>query len=203
LSHGTLEIEHKFVVEEDFDVNSFFKNVRSLSCDKEFSTEVTDTYYFNRANRDFVLRHRKDDRIEQLSYKSTGTDAEIRTELNLNLAMGKNSVEIIAQFCQRMGLNESAPLKKSVRVFEFSDVEIVHYVASLGQVKVRCVEFESTKHSSPEMAKQNIRNYEAQLGFDAQKRESRSLFDLLVLPLVAQNGSNATENSSAMPKLID
>jgi adenylate cyclase class IV len=200
LSNGTLEIEHKFIVSEDFETESFFERLRQQGCEKEFSTEVVDTYYFCQANKDFILRHRKDDRIEQLSYKSMGIDSEIRTEINLNLEMGKNPESMIREFCQKMGLTESARLLKSVRVFEFSDVEIVHYIARLGEKKIRCVEFESTNHSSPEAAKKTIRNYESNLGFDDLKRENQSLFELLVRPFVAKTGSNNTDNSIATPK---
>ncbi len=177
------EIEHKFLVGPEFDRVGFLKQVRALRPIKTNEINVSDTYYVVKGMLGHVFRHRLDSEIEQLTVKSVEATPEVRTEINLNLnpSLSPQSKEIQA-FLDVFGLEWQASIKKSVAVAYFDDCEIVFYEASTKSMTVCCVEFEATKTSDITAAIDTLRKYEKSLGFLEKVKESRSLFEILLLP---------------------
>ncbi|RZA17644.1 MAG: hypothetical protein EOP10_22340 [Proteobacteria bacterium] len=177
-----LEIEHKFVTPNGFDLEAFFKKVRDLSPDKDYKTEVTDTYYLLDAVPSLVYRHRFDGLIQHLTTKSvSSTDSEKRLEINLHLNLSDQSQNIEA-FLSPFGIQWSGTLRKKVQVFYFKDVEIVFYQASYLGTEVNCIELEARSPESLESAQKCLQDWEVRLGLIPSERSHQSLLHLLVLP---------------------
>ncbi|MBP9708211.1 MAG: CYTH domain-containing protein [Oligoflexales bacterium] len=175
-----LEIEHKFVVSDAFDVENFCSNVMKLSPLKSTNIEVNDHYFFSKSQSHFVLRHRLDKELNQLSMKSRGGDAESRTEINLDLARGvPNQKNALIEFTKNLGFSEQRTLTKKVRVFYFPDCEIVYYQAQCGDRRINCVEIEAKNVNIKTEGLEILAEYEKKLGLDKFKRETRSLFELM------------------------
>lgn len=175
-----LEIEHKFVVDDAFDVEDFCKRVMELTPLKSTKIEVNDHYFFSKNQNHFVLRHRLDKELNQLSMKSRGGDAESRTEINLDLARGvPNQQKAIIEFTKNLGFSEQRILTKKVRVFYFPDCEIVYYQANCGDRRVNCVEIEAKDVNTKSAGLEILAIYEKKLGLDKIQRETRSLFELM------------------------
>ncbi|NBQ53617.1 MAG: hypothetical protein EBU49_08565, partial [Proteobacteria bacterium] len=119
--------------------------------------------------------------LQQLTIKSTGTDNECRTEVNLNLDLrAGNQSAAIEAFLQPLTVLWSGSIEKNIFVFYFDDCEVVHYSARSGDGKtVHCVEFEATKKASREEALATIDHFERSFGFHAERRSNLSLFELL------------------------
>lgn len=176
------EIEHKFVVADDFDVAAFGRSLARLEPVRETTLVVRDRYFLTedgRARR-YVLRHRFDTELHQLTIKSLGADAEVRDEITLDLGHHAGTQEAaVDAFVARMGISWSGAIQKDLHVWYFPDCEVVHYVASNGTRTVGCVEFEATKKPSVEDALAIVTRYERATGFDAARRSRQSLPDLL------------------------
>lgn len=175
-----LEIEHKFLVAEDFDAARIAAVMAALGAAHDKRLTVRDTYFWRHDRPDAVFRHRIDAELHQLSVKSGSRDAEVRAEVNLDLA-GPDAVRHVEAFlatgwgpCQRLGVT------KSIRVWEPPGFEVVHYVArgDDGRV-VRCVEFECTGDAPPEKAIDDLRGLESRCGFQPATRCPTSLFQLM------------------------
>ena len=175
------EIEHKFVVPESFDVDSFRQKVRDLQPEREYRTEVTDTYYLLEAVPHLVYRHRFDGMIQQLTCKSVSShDSESRLEINLHLDLQDQSANIEA-FLFPFGIQWSGILRKKVHVFYFRDIEIVFYQASYMGSAVSCIELESRRPESLASAQKTLELWELRLGLIPAERSHLSLLHLLVL----------------------
>ncbi len=176
------EIEHKFVVPKGFDLVSFLNSVRSLIPEKDYQTEVTDTYYLLEAVPNLVYRHRFDGMIQHLTTKSVSKeDSENRLEINLHLDL-RDQKRNIEAFLEPFGIEWSGTLHKKVQVFYFADVEIVFYQASFGESAVDCIELEARHPESVESALQTLDRWERKLGLNPSERSHQSLLHLLVLP---------------------
>ncbi len=176
------EIEHKFVVTDAFDISSFLDAVRACGPEKDYQTEVTDTYFLLRAVPNLVYRHRFDGMIQHLTTKSVSkNDSENRLEINLHLDLSDQKRNIEA-FLEPFGIEWSGTLHKKVQVFYFSDVEIVFYQARFGEKEVNCIELEARSPACLDSAIKCITLWERKLGLNPEERCHQSLLHLLVLP---------------------
>ena len=174
------EIEHKFLVPEGFDVDGLGARLVAAGADDGKRLVVRDTYFWRDDLPGAVFRHRIDRELHQLTVKSQGTDAAVRTEVNLDLA-GPDAVDTVAAFlaaawgpCRRFAVT------KAIRVWELGGFEVVHYVATGEQGRiVRCVEFEATGDAPPERALEALETFEARFGFAPHDRCRASLFHLM------------------------
>jgi hypothetical protein len=176
------EIEHKFVVGDEFDVRRFRDVLTALGPVRTNSIRVKDRYYLIEGSLDrrFVIRHRFDAEVHHLTIKSLETDTEVRDEVNLDLGhhAGDQAAQIEA-FMARLGVVWSGTVDKEVEVWYFPDCEVVHYVASAGARSVRCVEFEATRGDSLAGALAIVETFEGATGFDGLVRSRMSLPQLL------------------------
>tara|TARA_B110000503_G_scaffold130354_1_gene203660 strand:- start:1780 stop:2340 length:561 start_codon:yes stop_codon:yes gene_type:complete len=175
-----LEIEHKFVVDSTFNLDSFVAGVRALAPLVEKQVQVRDTYFLPSQQPDFIYRHRMDEEIQQLTVKSRGKGNEVRTEINLDLGALPSQEDAVNAWMQLIGASQGHVIEKTIWVFEFPDCEVVHYQARSGERSVVCVEFEAVGAISTEAALATLLKYESQLGFDGEARTRMNLFDLLV-----------------------
>lgn len=176
------EIEHKFVVDEQFDIEAFDWVLASLAPTRQTTIRVQDRYFLTedgRARR-YIIRHRFDAEIHQLTLKALTADPEVRDEITLDLGhhAGDQAMQVDA-FVARMGVRWAGTLQKDLRVWYFPDCEVVHYVASSGTRTVQCVEFEAITKTSVAEAVAILARYERATGFDARTRSMHSLVDLL------------------------
>lgn len=177
-----LEIEHKFVVAEDFDPDSFFAKLRALGPKNEYETKVADTYFLLKTVPQLVYRHRFDGLIQHLTSKSVSSrDSETRTEINLELKVDQNQSEAIAAFLGPFGIEWSGSLTKKVRVFYFDEIEIVYYQARYLDKSVTCIELEARQPESIHSARNLLESWELRLGLIPSERSHLSLLHLLVL----------------------
>ena len=176
------EIEHKFVVDDRFDVAGFGRSLDALGPTRRKSLRVCDRYFLTtdgRARR-YVIRHRLDTEIQQLTIKSLAADPEVRDEITLDLGhhAGAQDAQVEA-FVARMGVSWSGAIEKDLHVWYFPDCEVVHYVASSDTRTVGCVEFEATTKRSVPEALAIVERYERATGFNAATRSRQSLPELL------------------------
>jgi adenylate cyclase class IV len=176
------EIEHKFVVDSTFDREKFLSNLRAMSPDKMADIKVRDTYYVLAGDRKHVFRHRFDDEIQQLTVKSVETDTAVRTEINLPIdqSKGDQGPGVLA-FMKTLGCAWHGEIRKEISVAYFPDCEVVFYRAVGSGKTVHCVEFEAVAPSSVQEGLATLSKYEAALGFAGRQRESKSLFELVLL----------------------
>jgi hypothetical protein len=176
------EIEHKFVVAPTFDLAGFRASLEALGPARHTALRVRDRYFVTADGRarHYVLRHRFDHELHQLTIKSLASDPEVRDEINLDL--GHHAGEQLAQvdaFVARMGIDWQGELHKDLNVWHFADCEVVHYVASTAERTVCCVEFEAIGQASVAAALAVIDRYERATGFDPATRSLRPLVDLV------------------------
>jgi hypothetical protein len=181
MSTQFLEIEHKFVVPETFDLETFARACRDLHPQVEKTVAVHDVYHVLAGRSDIIFRHRFDRELQQLTLKTRGVDNEVRTEINLALQDPVQEAGVSA-FLSAIGPTERFPIQKQIHVFEFADCEIVHYTAQYEQRTVSCVEFEAVGAPDTATALATLERYEQALGFDAATRTSVNLFEMLVGP---------------------
>jgi adenylate cyclase class IV len=176
------EIEHKYVVDERFDLKRFKDVLSTLNPIRTTTVRVRDRYYLTEGGRDrrFVIRHRYDSELHQLTLKAIESDTEVRTEVNLDLGhhAGDQSAAVEA-FLDRLGIAWSGTLYKDLEAWVLPDCEVVYYEASTERLKVRCVEFEALRKESLEDALATLSKYERATGFDGARRSRRSLLELL------------------------
>lgn len=182
------EIEHKFVVDDQFDLEAFTAALVALNPTRTTSLRVLDTYYLIRGSRAgrFVIRHRFDAELHHLTVKTLEADTEVRQEINIDLGhhAGDQRAQVDA-FLEQLGVEWSGALHKDLRVWYFQDVEVVHYRATTDSRAVRCVEFEAMRKPSVTEALETVRRYEQATGFDEATRSRRSLLHIL-FPEVAE-----------------
>ncbi len=183
------EIEHKFVVGEDFDRDAFRAALEALNPVRHATLHVRDRYFITESGRAraFVLRHRFDRELHELTLKSVGADAEVRDEINLKLQAGDQQAQVDA-FVAAQGLLWQGSLWKDLEVWHFHDCEAVYYAATADDRTVRCVEFEATVKATQEEALAIVRRYEQATGFAEATRTPESLLALL-WPEVIRSGT--------------
>lgn len=176
------EIEHKFIVEEGFDVERFRQAVRALEPTRSSSVRVRDRYYLTEGGRSrrFLFRHRYDTELHHLSIKAFEQDTEVRVEINLDLGHHAGSQEEqVEAFVGQLGVVWTGTLHKALEVWYFADCEVVYYEASTAASSVRCIEFEATHKESLEGALAVVQRFERATGFEGMSRSRRSLPQLL------------------------
>ncbi len=177
------EVEHKFVVGADgghFDLEVFRSRLDALKPARHVTLRVRDRYFITETGRarGFVVRHRFDRELHQLTLKAVVEDAEVREEINLDLAAGDQQAQVDA-FVGALGVVWEDSLWKDLEVWHFEDCEVVYYTASAEGRSVRCVEFEAIHKDSLEDALAVLSRYESNAGFGAAKRTPASLLELL------------------------
>ena len=176
------EIEHKFVVDDRFDLDRFGTLLAALKPTRTTSLRALDTYYLLHGSRTgrFVIRHRFDEELHHLTVKTLEADTEVRQEINIDLGhhAGDQRVQVDA-FLEQLGVEWSGALQKDLMVWYFPDIEVVHYRATTDSRAVRCVEFEATRKPSVTEALDTMRRYEHATGFDETTRSHRSLLRIL------------------------
>jgi hypothetical protein len=182
------EVEHKFVVGDHFDLEGFRQALTALGPVRHVTLRVRDRYFITESGRDrgFVIRHRFDRELHELTIKSVAADAEVRDEINLNLKAGDQDATVDA-FVGAQGVVWQGALWKDLEVWHFADCEVVHYIATAGERVVRCVEFEATDKPTLEAALAVVSRYEAATGFSEAERNPASLLELM-WPHVLQSG---------------
>ena len=177
-----IEIEHKFVVGRDFDHVKFVKNLAGMAPSRQASIHVRDTYFVISHDRRHVFRHRFDHELQQLTVKSVEDDAAVRMEVNIPIDQSKGDQRpAIAEFMKALGCSWSGELAKDIQVAYFPDCEIVFYRAVNRDKMVCCVEFEAVNPGSVAEGLSVLAKYESILGFKVEERETKSLFELLLL----------------------
>ena len=176
------EVEHKFVVDDQFDLPHFRDAVAKLGPTRTSTVSVLDRYFLTEAGgaRRFLLRHRYDAELHHLTLKTIGSDTEVRVEVNLDLGhhAGPQSAQVDA-FMEQLGVTWRGTLIKELEVWYFPDCEVVYYQASTATRAVRCVEFEATRKNSLEEMLATIDRFERATGFADAVRSQRSLPQIL------------------------
>ena len=182
------EIEHKFLVGDAFDLERFRNDLIALRPVRTSAIQVRDRYYLTEGGQDrrFLLRHRLDAELQQLTLKSLEDDTEMRDEVNLDLGhhAGDQSLAVDA-FVGRLGVRWSGTIAKDLTVWYFDDCEVMHYRASAGDIAVCCVEFEATRRDSLAGALAIVERFERATGFHERDRSRLSLPQLL-FPEIAE-----------------
>jgi CYTH domain len=185
------EIEHKYVVGDDFDLPRFRDVLATLSPTRTNSIHVRDCYYLTEGGqaRRYLIRHRFDAELHQLTIKTIEADTQMRDEVNLNLGhhAGDQAAQVAA-FMACLGVRWSGTIQKALDVWYFADCEVVHYVASTDARSIRCVEFEATRRDSLRDALAIVDRFESATGFHGRVRSRQSLPQLLFPELSAQLG---------------
>jgi hypothetical protein len=176
------EIEHKFVLADGLGLAALRHTLGALGPRRQTTLRVQDRYFLTGDGRarHYILRHRFDAELHQLTIKSLASDPQVRDEISLDLGhhQGDQKAQVDA-FVGRMGVTWSGELVKDLDVWYFPDCEVVHYVAAGGGRVVRCVEFEAVRQSSIPAALAVIDRYEQATGFDPATRSRQSLVALL------------------------
>jgi adenylate cyclase class IV len=176
------EIEHKYIVDERFDVQRFRDVVATLGPTRTGSIRVRDRYFLTEAGRArrFVIRHRYDVELHHLTVKTLDADTEVRVEVNLDLGhhAGDQQAQVDA-FLSQLGVEWSGTVHKDLEVWNFPDCEVVYYQASTDRRSVRCVEFEATRKESLTAALATVEKYERATGFERTHRSRQSLLAIM------------------------
>ena len=174
------EIEHKFVVGDDFDLAALRRTLLRHGPAKTTSLAVRDVYYATEHQPGYIYRHRYDRELQHLSVKSLEADAEIRLEVNLDLGQHRGDQQAAVEaFLATLGVAWRGEIHKQIEVFYFPDCEVVYYQASADSRSVRCVEFEAVHASSILAAKDVLEKYEKLAGFAHRRRTTKTLVEIL------------------------
>ena len=186
---GFTEIEHKFALNELFDLNLFRESVLSLNPRNVTALEVRDAYYILDARRDFIFRHRYDQELQHLTAKSFAADTEIRTEINLDLGQHKgDQQETVDAFFEALGVAWKGIIYKAIEVYNYPDCEIVYYEAWRDRHRrLRFVEFEAKNISDRDAALTVIERYKGLTGFEGRPREKKALVEIFFPELACDN----------------
>ena len=178
------EIEHKYIVEERFDLRRFRHRIAALGPTRTGTIHVRDRYYLTEGGKTsrFLMRHRYDAELHHLTIKTLETDPEVRVEVNLDLGhhAGDQEAQVDA-FVGQLGVLWSGTLHKELEVWYFPDCEVVYYEASTASGAVRCVEFEATRKDSLAEALETVGRFERATGFQSASRSRLSL-PLMLFP---------------------
>ena len=176
------EIEHKYIVDEHFDLLRFRQAVEALGPIRTGTVGVEDRYFLTEGGRArrFLMRHRYDAELHHLTIKSLEADTEVRVEVNLDLGhqAGQQAPQVDA-FMNLLGVVWSGTLHKDLEVWYFPDCEVVYYRASTPSRSVRCVEFEARRKDSLEEALATVERFERATGFSGAARSRLSLPQIL------------------------
>ena len=176
------EIEHKYIVDEHFDLPRFRQAVEALDPISACTIGVEDRYFLTEGGRArrFLMRHRYDAELHHLTIKSLESDTEVRVEVNLDLGhqAGQQASQVDA-FMNLLGVVWSGTLHKELEVWYFPDCEVVYYQASTPSRSVRCVEFEARRKDSLEEALATVERFERATGFSGASRSQLSLPQIL------------------------
>jgi hypothetical protein len=177
-----LEIEHKFVVEPDFDVAAFRTIATQLAPRGSTELSVVDSYFVSEREPGLVFRHRFDRERQELTCKSQKpSDTEVRREVNLQLDQAAgNQLAAVAAFLQPFAVSGPRSLTKDILVYYFADCEVVYYTAYTEHKRLHCLEFEALHCQSLAQARAILRRYERRFGVQKQRRVKQSLYDLLL-----------------------
>jgi len=182
------EIEHKYVVDDQFDLSRFRQAVAALGPIRTSTVSVLDRYFLTEGGsaRRYLIRHRYDAELHHLTIKTLGSDTEVRDEINLDLGQhaGPQAAQVDA-FMNRLGVIWRGELTKALEVWYFPDCEVVYYEAATPSRSVRCVEFEATRKDSLAAALATVARYERATGFDGASRTRESLPQILFPELSA------------------
>jgi hypothetical protein len=111
------EIEHKFIVDAQFDLNAFRDALVGLHPTRINSIRVRDRYYLTEGGRRrrFVIRHRYDLEMHHLTLKTVEADTEVRSEINLDLGHhAGDQAAVVDAFLERLGVEWSG---RSTRIW--------------------------------------------------------------------------------------
>ena len=181
------EIEHKFVVGDDFDLDAFRRRVQALGPNKTTVLAVRDVYYLSEHHPAHIYRHRYDAELQHLSVKSLEADSEVRTEINLDLGQHLGNQQLTVEaFLETLDVAWRGMVEKNIEVFYFPDCEIVYYQASAGSGSVCCVEFEAIGATSLDDAFAVLDAYEKRTSFADRQRTTKPLVELLFPHLAAR-----------------
>ena len=176
------EIEHKFIVDDQFDLPRFRQLVSALGPTRSGVIRARDRYFLTEGGsaRRFLMRHRYDAELHHLTIKALEADTEVRVEVNLDLGhhAGNQDAQVDA-FMDRLGVLWSGTLHKNLEVWYFADCEVVYYEASTSSRAVRCVEFEATRKESMATALETVERFERATGFAGASRSRLSLPQIL------------------------
>lgn len=182
------EIEHKFIVSDQFDLARFREAVAALGPTRTSTVSVQDRYFLTEGGRArrFLLRHRYDAELHHLTIKSLEADNEVRVEVNLDLGhhAGSQAAQVDA-FIGHLGVTWRGELQKKLEAWYFPDCEVVYYEAATSSRSVRCVEFEATRKDSLPEALATVARFERATGFDGASRTRESLPQILFPGLAA------------------
>ena len=167
------EIEHKFIVDEPFDLDGFRRQLAALGPVTTSALTVRDRFFLteNGLARRILFRHRFDAQLHHLTVKRVETDPEVRTEVNLDLGhhQGNQDAQVDA-FIEQLGVIWRGTLHKALEVWTFPGCEVVYYEAFTSSRSVRCVEFEATEKSSLSEALSTVARFEQATGFEGAAR---------------------------------
>jgi hypothetical protein len=176
------EIEHKYIIDEPFDLPGFRDRVAALGPIRTAAIQVRDRYFLTEGGgaRRFLIRHRYDAELHHLTVKSLEDDSEVRVEVNLDLGhhAGSQDAQVDA-FMDRLGVVWSGTLHKDLEVWYFADCEVAYYQASTPSRSVRCIEFEATLKDSLGDALAIVERFERATGFEGASRSRWSLPQIL------------------------
>ncbi len=174
------EIEHKFVVPATFDLVSFRQALAKLGPTRHEVLRVRDRYFVTEGGqaRGYVLRHRHDRELHELTLKSVVGDAEVRDEVNLALRPDDQDA-VVDAFVGAQHVVWQGTLWKDLEVWHFADCEVVHYVATTDDQQLCCVEFEAVHQATLDEALAVVSRYEHATGFADATRTGASLVDLI------------------------
>ena len=190
------EIEHKFVVGDDFDLEDFRARIRGLEPLETTALAVRDVYYLTAGRPGYIYRHRFDQELQHLTVKSLEADSEVRLEVNLDLGQHRgDQQQTVEAFLASLGVVWRGVIEKQIEVYYFPDCEIVYYQATAGSPEgeaaqridsVRCVEFEAIRKPSVEDAVEILRRYQKRMGFEDRDRSHRTLVEILYPSVIAR-----------------
>lgn len=190
-----LEVEHKFVVGSDFDLQQFSAKIAEIKPHHQTQITVRDTYYVPAHAPGCIIRHRYDAELQHLTLKSVGSkNTEVRTEVNIDLGQHRgDQTAAVEAFLRPLGMLWSGELTKEVYAWHFPQCEIVYYRAWAGGKAgksadaVNCVEFEAVNCGTTDEAIAVLLRYEALTGFDHLSRTNISLFEMLLAESMPAN----------------
>jgi hypothetical protein len=176
------EIEHKFVVDEHFDLEAFRRRLSALGPGKVNAISVRDRFFLTEGGlaRRILFRHRFDAEVHQLTVKRVESDPEVRVEVNIDLGHHRGNQDAhVDAFIDQLGVIWRGTLHKRLEVWYLPGCEVVYYEAFTTCLEVRCVEFEATHKESLDEALATVAHFERATGFEGATRSLLSLPQLL------------------------
>lgn len=178
-----LEFEHKYLIDEgEYDL--YLKKLKLLKPDRSYRVSVLDWYFLTERQPDYIYRYRRDKELNQLTVKSLQADAESRLEVNLDLSGKQDQLDRVRAFLAPLSLCFEGKVKKQVDVFYFHDCECVVYHASFQDREVLCLEIEVINPGNHPSPRDVLHFYASKLGLNPISRCPKSLFHLLIEPMI-------------------